>query len=82
MRPAEAPGAVLLQHHVLALVGLPVGRLGGVGIGQVLGGHVHADTLRGQPAAGDADRFEQTHQVTPIAERMMLSRASSTCVSA
>ncbi len=70
--------------YLLALVGLPVGRFGGVGVGEVLGGDVHADALCRETAAGDADGFEESHQAggPPSAERMMVSRAPAAWVSA
>ncbi len=76
-RAAEVARADLLQDHLLALVGLPVGRFGGVRVGEVLRGDIHADALGVETAAGDGDRFEEPHQAgaAPIAERMMLLRA-------
>src|ERR1700683_1450334 len=59
--PVEALRAGLAQDHLLALVGLAVGRFGGVRVGQVLGGHVHAHALGRQAAAGDPDRIEEPH---------------------
>src|SRR5262249_48803335 len=75
-RRAEA-AAVLLEDDLLALVGLPVGALRGVRVGQVLRGHVHAGALGGESAGGDADRVEEAHQDCPIP--IAFSRIDSRC---
>ncbi len=82
--PLKPPGEPLLgEHDLLALVGLPVGRFGGVRVGEVLGRHVHAHALApsGRVPAID-DRVEEAHQRIPIAERMMPLRVPTTSVSA
>ncbi len=63
----EVGGAVLLEDDLLALVGLSVGGARGLGVGEVLGGDVHADAFGAEAAAGDVDRVEEAHQARPAA---------------
>ena len=65
-RRAEA--ADLLEHDLLALVGLAVGGPRGLRVGEVLGRDVHPHPLGGEAAGGDVDRVEEAHQRVPIAD--------------